>query len=100
VQDIASVNPAAAESHGIVVVVDLEHPSADVPCILAEEAFDVIAIDRRAAIEAEAPTYRRNPLEITEATCSEWDGVGSASCSTKAAGDGFWQHFGNPRTKS
>ncbi len=57
---------AASEPRRVVRRRDLEHAAADVGRVRADEALDVDAVDRRAALEAPVGVDRRRPAQVTE----------------------------------
>jgi hypothetical protein len=66
VEDVSLRHAAFAEDARVIVVFDLEHVSADIVRVRAQELLDVIAIDRPAAIEAVLRAERRGALEIAD----------------------------------
>ena len=67
---------SAAEALGIIVTPYLKHASADITRVLSKEAFDIVTIDRRATIPAEAAADRRQSPEIAEANRPDYGLVG------------------------
>jgi hypothetical protein len=66
-EDIAPRDALTSEPPRIVIVLDLENPSANVMGVNRQEALDVIAIDREPTVEAEPATERREASEIAQA---------------------------------
>ena len=66
-EDIAPRDALPSEPPRIVIVLDLENPSANVMGVNCQEALDVIAIDWEATVEAEPTTERRETSEIAQA---------------------------------
>jgi hypothetical protein len=66
-EDIAPRDVLPSEPPRIVIVLDLENPSANVMSVNRQEALDVIAIDREPTVEAEPTTERREASEIAQA---------------------------------
>src|SRR6478609_513822 len=67
IEDVAALDPRAAVMAGIPVVLDLQHPSANIPGMRGEETFDVITINWFAPAEAEVLAHRLRTTKIAPA---------------------------------
>src|SRR5688572_7311597 len=68
------------EPVGVRVIFYLEHAAPDVIVTFAEEALDVVAIDRRAAIESPRPAQRRRTTERSEKSWTKGPSDPSLCC--------------------
>ena len=62
----ARVTRAAAEPSRVVVATHFEHAASNLDCVTLEKTLDVVAVDRRAAIEPEIATDRCHRSEVAE----------------------------------
>ena len=61
IEHVASFDPGA-ELRGIALIVDLEHPAADIVPVIPDETLDVVPIDRSAPLEAPDRAQRLAPV--------------------------------------
>ena len=66
IQDILSSNSRCAETAGVRIVTGFQHPACNVRRMRFQKSLDVIAVDRRPAVEPEGRTDRCDAIEIAE----------------------------------
>ena len=65
-EDLARAHPVAAKPHRVVVLLNLEHPSADVGAVALEKSLDVIAVNGGPAVVTEVRADRSQPPQAAE----------------------------------